>query len=367
MPDGLVKMPTSHRASGYDGGARDGCVNYDWATGLQIPGQACNDPTQPSSITCVTQIGTIAVVPTISNGLEMAILTNRRMIGIESLTPPGFTNATLFFWNTSTDSLITSIAYAPGGAQNPVAAIVNDTFWFQRLDGTNDQFDKYDGDGNFITSVSIVTGGGRYAAYETTTQLIYFVDALFVSTIGTIDPQTNVTGTLPLGMVFGLRLLSSPGFLYVDDGLSRFHVFSVSDLTTDLGTIDMSGGGWDGGFAYAANTGKVYFGTFHPVAPFNPEIWEVNPATATVDFVYDMTGVLVDDVTTISYDPIQGRLLATDAGNNIGAVIDPINRTVVCNPAITGASGFYNGVVCDSVSGKFYQSDITADLIRIWQ
>lgn len=274
------------------------------------------------------------------------------------------------FFNTNTDTEISVVNEgAVPHAQGMVYTAVNQAFWFITFDGSlyNTIF-KYSKDGVFLgsqvlTIANLSNNSGNInnvISYEPSTQLIYaFPDSDGLSNnddmLLIFNPATNAVSSQLLDAVSntisGGSVLACPGFIFVTGmtsmvGQTFFNIYTVPAFAL-VATIDLSVGNWGGGFAYAPNTGKVYF-----AEDSSALIHEINPNNGVTDFTYNLIGQ-TQEIKSIVYDPIQGRLIAFDG---IGAVatINPISRTVVCIETTTAGVYTYTGAAIDSNLGKAY-------------
>lgn len=221
----------------------------------------------------------------------------------------------------------------------------------------------YDVDGNALTSLDLSgsasgLGFSAYLAYGTETGRVYCVrgDDPNNVTIFVVDPSDNSFSTHSVdlsafsggGTFNGGRVLYSPGYLYLDTGGSNFVQVRLSDFTAVAGLALPQG--FALGFCYNPNNGKIYFTTFQATT-FNPTVIEVNPTGLSTDFEF----VLTNTATNLTFDPVQGRIIAN---SNTGdyAVLDPVSQTVVCEPTIVSPNGmnFVHGVGLDEDLGKLY-------------
>lgn len=332
--------------------------------------------------TCAVNIGTVSYVTLPVGTLLDAISgssdnANRIMaLGIN-----GADFHTVFV-DTTTDTEIVDNNEGVNPYANVIAyAAVNQTFWVVFLNGAvSNSIQKYSKDGAFLGSTILIaantstnTGNvSSYISYEPTTQLIYTFpdsdgfggndDMLLI-----FNPSTNAITTQTLevfsGVVSGGPVLSCPGKIFVNGlnsmaGQTLFNIYNVPGFAL-VGTIDLSVSGWQGGFAYAANTGKVYFASASA-----PQIFEINPNNAVTDFTYNLG---TSEVNSLVYDPIQGRLIAFDIAGNV-ITIDPVGRTVVCVEASSGLVLSYQGAAIDPNLGKAYGNPLGAlATTEIWQ
>lgn len=326
----------------------------------------------PISIGCICSYATIATGAVAPQHLVVSTGATQRAMAL------GFdgVNGSRYFINTSTNTLITTVTAPAILPQNPAFASSNETFWCFKADGIgNDSLDKYDKDGNFLANVIVSPGNnlGKDISYEPITGKIYCSPFDGVqSTVFMVDPSTNAVTSQTVGAAGSSgpnTVLASPGFIYVtgispDFDPSTFHIFSVPAFAP-IGVVDLSAGGWPGGFCYAPNTGKVYFGAYNNFT-FNTEIWEVNPATGLIDFVYDLSATALSRVSSMVYDPVEGSIIAVDTSNN-GVVINPSNRTIFCAVGgIAGPNG-YSDLGVDPVTGIIYQENSNlGTAITLW-
>lgn len=334
---------------------------------------------------CAVSIGTVPYVTLpgtvlLSEGVASNDNANRFMaLGLD-----GADYWTVFV-NTSTDTEIVAVneGFTPH-ASGIVYTEVNQSFWFIVFNGAlYDRIYKYSKDGVFLGSTVLVAANAanntgninNIISYEPNTQLIYTFpdsdglggndDMLLIFNPATNAITTQVVEAGPL-LSSGGHVLACPGFIFVTGlnsmaGQLLFNIYTVPAFAL-VATINLNATGWAGGFAYATNTGKVYFADATTAL-----IYEINPNNGVSDFTYNLVGQ-TDTIYSIVYDPIQGRLLAFDGLTGLVATIDPVARTIICVESTTSAVILYSGAAIDANLGKAYGNHTGAfATTEIWQ
>lgn len=321
-------------------------------------------------ITCAVKTGALAYsepafLP------HLAISTDSEHRGFATGLNPFSLDSFVFIVDTENETFLSSTNIGADFLIYPVYAEVNTTFW--AIEGTNGEtVRKHDKDGAVLDVITVVPPGDRLAsriAYEPTTEKIYG----YASHSGTddriyvIDPVTNaVTDTVietNASTSFAGHVMAAPGFIYVQgvgpaNNLEIIEGYSVPGFA-HIGTLDLSTAFWGRAFAYAPNTGKVYFSSGAN------EIFEVNPATLAIDYTYTAPVDFFDTIESLAYDATQGRLIGITF-NGIVLTIDPIERTFVCAEA-GGFSVSQENMASDGSLSKFFIGQLLTSELEVWE
>jgi len=312
--------------------------------------------TVSASVTCVIANGSLPVNPTFELAMSSNIGT-RRMIS----TSLGGGAGTIDVINTATGAVVTHIATA-FDAGWPAFATVNNTFWVQNVN--TDQLKKYDSNGTLLSTITPSPGDVFNApmSYEPNTAKIYFTVQGANYIIYEINPSTNaVVAGLNLGPPGAdAAVFATPGKLFVaaappTGDASVFDIYSVPGYAHigQLPTTSVAAN--QQAFTYCPTNGKAYLSAVNAISG-HCEIWEINPATGSVDFIYDLDPTFIK-VASMAFDPVHGRIFAIDLFNGVGVVINPVSRTIVCTIAAPIFGFPYDSLVCDPVTGIFYFAD----------
>lgn len=314
----------------------------------------------PPSV-CVAADGTLAVNPT----LELAMSSDA---SVRRMMSTSFGSQAIDVIDTATDALVVHIApgYDPA---YPVFAPSNSTFWVQNY--STDELKKYNSNGTLLTTIIPSPGDvlSSPMTYESNTGKIYFTVQGANYIVYELDPSTNA---VVAGNNFGppggnFPVFSTPGKIFVSgipasgaDG-DIFDIYSVPGYA-HVGTLPTTSSGTSQQcFAYCPDNGKAYLTA---IIAGNAEVWEINPATGSVDFVYTLDPEFA--VAGMSYDPINKRIFLVEKFAGTGVVINPLTRTVVCTLSMTAFTFSPDCLVCDPVTGVFYYSDSVNGLISKW-
>lgn len=345
--EGSVKMPRLGRAGGKGGGGA-------------------------STVPIVSTISCLSFLKAIPNPLSPFFVVASRDATTPRIILGDTTNQTIDFYNTTADTLIQSVAFNDLGGGVRAGAFATSTKEFYLLNGNaapaNAGFRVFDKDGNVITNIALVKPG-QGAFYDPTSDRIitnYFDDTgTLTNHIIEINPNTHaVVGDHNTAIGVGAASLMSgyPGHVVLQD-FSNLDVFETAGFTL-VGSIILPSG-WSNGFDYASTTNKIYVGSFNGITG-DSEVWEVNPATFAVDFVYAMVNG-GENVGNISFNPATGALLAQQ--NGFITVINPVARTIVCTKALNNAAIAENGCEfdVDYASGKAYLESDVANETDVYQ
>lgn len=168
--------------------------------------------------------------------------------------------------------------------------------------------------------------------------------------------------TLGIGVSIPNRVFQTPSphraFVRGVTGSDIIDVFDFPALAP-AGTVDLSAGGFAKGGIYASSTTKLYLTGYDPVAPFNAQMYEVNPTTLAIDFTFDLGAQASFFDIPLDYNPTTDRIYATVEGTLV--TINPTARTVVCtvNPG-TVAGGF---VSVDTASQSILTNNTASDTL----
>lgn len=113
-------------------------------------------------------------------------------------------------------------------------------------------------------------------------------------------------------------------------GGQEIHAYTLPGLVP-AGTLSLGTNNFADNMVFAASTGKMYVTGIDALGV--AIIMEVDPATMTLDFVYDTGGNFLSSA-WIDYNPTTDRLYFVNAGDNRLLTINPVTRTIVCAQAI---------------------------------
>lgn len=255
-------------------------------------------------------------------------------------------NQFISFINTSDNTVIQTVAFFGN-----FAAYANGKFYItdSSVIPADSEIAVYDGDGNFITTI-VIPDSLYDMLYSPEQDRVYasYIEAATDNRIVGINPNTDLIDTnTNLGGSGGPPILMySPNQLFVQTSGGVFTAYSLPAFAPG-GSIDTTPGGISGAWAYSYDAGKLYVGAYNG-GTFDPEVWEVDPTTLLVDFVF-----AVDNEIIVNRED-DGLLLAAD---NSGAVtaIKTSDRSTLCTFTVAvGIAGGEYGIAVDAGTGNFY-------------
>lgn len=303
---------------------------------------------------CASSISCVAPLTTIATG------TNNDLV--ESTDPAvrflvSWDASNLWFVDTNTNTVVNTVGTAFAYNEGCYAENVQN-FCLGRTTGGGHLIDFFTTGGTLVHTLDLAPFNPGFGittdlTYEPNTGKIYVIGEAFANAVMlTIDPSTYAVTSTPLAVdsYAGTPMRSIPGHVYFMDAPNEnLFDYLVPGLTLN-GTITNTGS-FSGGVAFATNTSKLYLGAFNAIT-FDSEIWEVNPATESIDFVYAVASIGSPDA--IFYDPTQQRLVALEVTGGNGVVLDPSGRTVVCTFDVS----ILNAILgLDTASGNCYITD----------
>jgi len=292
---------------------------------------------EASALTCP------AIISTIINGASDGVLTAAKDTTLGRVLFINQAGPTTFIYNSATEALVNSYA-ANGGP----GCYFSSTDKFVIPVGGYSLVDAATG----VAGITIGTNSDcrLYTTVDVPNQIAYAIgDNGANIRVTQVDAATEtlafVLNVGSSGNTFKqIAYCESPSCIFtaIDDGslngpLTRISLPAGPVTTIEVGPLGY--GSYLNGAVYVPATGKVYM-TFvkDDAVNYNQQLWEINPATMAVDYVWD-SGALATGVTAeVDYNPSNGGLYVAfrDAGQIW--TINPLDRSVICTTA--SAAGF---------------------------